>query len=313
MQTLTLSEIEAFDNKGLVHGTQKRFLCPICGVNKPRDTAHRSLAVNSETGLYLCHRCQTKGCLQEFWETRPIMSKRKRTGLKLMSQFMIETNQTPKIELKQTENLEENNRLEKKMAEYQSEFLHSPAEMYLLNRGIPTDIASLGGCGYAEKWEHWKKENDRWILEATDRRVVFPIYDLQNNLVAFHGRAIDAKYYNSSKITKGDKSQGLFLSDAKIFKNDVIAICEGAIDAMALQKLGIPAVAMTGTTPADWFYRKMIFKKVLIATDNDEAGVVSAQKLKLELETRGVKIERLTPPKGKDWGEFVEKNEILNL
>ena len=42
MQTLTLSEIEAFDNKGLVHGTQKRFLCPICGVNKPRDTAHRS-------------------------------------------------------------------------------------------------------------------------------------------------------------------------------------------------------------------------------------------------------------------------------
>ncbi|NJM52444.1 MAG: hypothetical protein HC846_03035 [Blastocatellia bacterium] len=60
-----------------------------------------------------------------------------------------------------------------KMRMYQNEFLHSPAEIYLLNRGISTDIAINAGCGYAENWEHWEKKSDKWQLQGSDRRVVF--------------------------------------------------------------------------------------------------------------------------------------------
>ncbi|NJM52445.1 MAG: hypothetical protein HC846_03040 [Blastocatellia bacterium] len=47
---------------------------------------------------------------------------------------------------------------------------------------------------------------------------------------------------------------------------------------------------MTGTTPPDWFYRKMAFKKILLATDADEAGDKAALKLQTELMARGAKV-----------------------
>jgi DNA primase len=99
----------------------------------------------------------------------------------------------------------------------------------------------------------------------------------------------------------------LFLSDASILNNKVIAICEGAIDAMALASCGIASAAMTGTTPPDWFYRKMAFRKILIAADADEPGDKSAYKLKTELQLRGAKTFRLRPKGAKDWGEVLEK------
>lgn len=301
-QHLTMEELEAFDSRSPNRGKERRFACPLCGRNKPIDAPHRSLAVNTENGSFFCHRCQTKGRLKEFWdETRLIMPKKQKTRLKLISQFSINETPIKKQEKEKVENLSE------KMTKYQSEFLHSPAEIYLLSRGISTDVAMRAGCGYAENWEHWVKKDDNWKLQGSDRRVVFPIFDKEGKLIAFHGRAIDEKHFASAKITRGDKSQGLFLSDANVLNNQVVAICEGAIDAMSLADCGIPAVAMTGTTPPDWFCRKMSFKKVLLATDADEAGDKSALKLQTELIARGAKFFRLRPKGAKDWGEVLEK------
>lgn len=300
-QHLSMAELELFDSRSPNRGKERRFACPLCGRNKPIDAPHRSLAVNTENGSFFCHRCQTKGRLREFWdESRLIIPRKQKTRQKLTSHFSVIQNQTKKEE-KETENLLE------KMSKYQSDFLHSPAEIYLLNRGISTDIAIRSGCGYAENWEHWERQNENWKLQGSDRRVVFPIYNQDGKLIALHGRAIDEKHFASSKITRGDKSQGLFLSDANVVDGDNLAICEGAIDAMSLAVCGISAIAMTGTTPPDWFYRKMVFKKVLIATDADEAGEKSALKLQMELYMRGTKVFRLRPKGAKDWGEVLEK------
>lgn len=300
---LSLSELEMFDSRSPNRGKERRFACPLCGQNKPVDAAHRSLAVNTENGSFFCHRCQSKGRLQEFWEMRPITPKKQKTKLKIMSHFSLKNSPEDKKENdpSKIENLAE------KMTKYQAEFLHSPAEIYLLNRGISIETAINAGCGYAEKWEHWEKKNEKWILLGTDQRVVFPIFDALGNLIAFHGRAINEAHQASSKITRGDKSQGLFLSDANAINKRILAICEGAIDAMALANCGIPAVAMTGTTPPDWLYRKMAFRNVLIATDADEAGDKSAYNLKSELQLRGAKTFRLRPKGVKDWGEVLEK------
>lgn len=303
---LSLEDLERFDSRSPNRGKERRFACPLCGQGKPLDAPHRCLAVNTENGSFFCHRCQAKGRLREFWETRLITPKKQKTRQKINAQFSI--NQTQKKEEKEThENLSE------KMTKYQNDFLHSPAEMYLLNRCISTEIAMKAGCGYAEKWEHWEKQNEKWILQGTDRRVVFPIYDREGKLVAIHGRAIDKNHLASSKITRGDKSNGIFLSDAPLLGDGIVAVCEGAIDAMALAVGGIRAIAMTGTTPPDWFYRKMAFQNVLIATDADEAGDKSAYRLRLELQARGAKTLRIRPRNAKDWGEVLEKIGVAEM
>jgi DNA primase len=252
-----------------------------------------------------------KGRLREFWETRPITSKKQKTKFKLMSHFSLDD--SPTRDSSRLVNSVKTANLSKKMEFYQEEFNHSPAEIYLANRGICALTAAAAGCGYAQNWKHWEKIGERWSLEGTDRRVVFPIYDQNEHLVALHGRAVDEKFYGSAKITRGDKSGGLFLSDAKVLEQKVIAICEGAIDALTLGMCGIPSVAMTGTTPPQWLYKKMGFRRVLIATDADEAGDRAAMRLKSELAARGAKILRLRPQYKKDWGEVLETNGIAEM
>ena len=65
---LTLSQLEAFDPRAPGKaGSQRRFLCPLCGEAKPRDSAHRSLSANLQNGAWTCFRCGATGKLKEFW------------------------------------------------------------------------------------------------------------------------------------------------------------------------------------------------------------------------------------------------------
>lgn len=301
---LSLNELENFDSRSSARGKERRFCCPRCGAAKPKDAAHRSLAVNTENGAFYCHRCQTKGRLKEFWEERPQIPKKARARQKLISHFSIETvdykQQKSAIETEKEENLAD------KMVEFQKNFLDSPAENYLLKRGISREIAIQSGCGFAPKWEHWEKDGEKWKLKGTDKRAIFPVYNREEKLVALHTRAIDDENFNSSKITKGNKSDGIFATRKDIFNAKVVAICEAPIDAMALEMCGIPAIAMIGTSAPDWLGLKFSFKQVLIATDADLAGDKAAFNLQNQLVARGAKTYRLRPRTAKDWAEVLE-------
>ena len=63
---LTLAELELNDPRTRTSRSQRRFLCPFCGADKPRDAAHRSLSLNVQTGRWICHRCGERGLLNEF-------------------------------------------------------------------------------------------------------------------------------------------------------------------------------------------------------------------------------------------------------
>lgn len=308
-QYLSLSELENFDGRSPSRGKERRFCCPRCGFSKPKDAPHRSLAVNTETGAFYCHRCETKGRLKEFWEEKPKVSKSKRARMKLMSHFSIsETNfQTLKPEKVSEKEESAADNLAEKMLEYQKNFVHSPGEMYLSGRGILTAIAVASGCGFAEKWEHWERENEKWKKKGTDRRVIFPVINREEKIVALHTRTIDEECLNSSKITRGNKSDGVFMTRKNIFASKIIAVCEAPIDALALEMCGIPSVAMIGTTAPDWLGLKLSFKNVLIATDADQAGDKAAFNLQRDLMSRGAKIYRLRPRNFKDWSEVLEK------
>lgn len=50
MNALTLAELELYDPGSRTGRSQRRFLCPFCGVEKPRYAAHRSLSLHAQTG-----------------------------------------------------------------------------------------------------------------------------------------------------------------------------------------------------------------------------------------------------------------------
>lgn len=53
-------------------------------------------------------------------------------------------------------------------------------------------------------------------------------------------------------------------------------------------------------------------KKVLIATDNDEAGEIAACKIAEGLDAYNISYERFAPPQGKDWNEYVVLTKELS-
>lgn len=307
MITVTLQELETFDGRPQKSGDETRFLCNLSDTcrGKPRDGEHRSLCVNTRNGFYVCHRCGTKGKLKDFWEERPKLNRKQLAHAKLSAQFAPPVKSESAKE-SNAEHLSEN--YVEKFKSYRQVFAESQAENYLHKRGILIETAREAGCGYAAAWEHWEKREGKWLLAGVDKRVVFGIYDDKNDLVAIHGRAINDDHHNSSKITKGDKSLGVFFAHPKVLQAKVIAVCEGATDALALTSCGVAAVAMTGTTAPDWIGKKLAFKHVLLATDADEAGDKAADKLKFELEKYGAKIFRLRPRRAKDWAEVIEKS-----
>ena len=310
MNTITLHEIESFDPKPQKMGDESRFLCGLSAScrSKPRDAAHRSLCVNLNTGFYVCHRCNARGKLKDFWEERPLLNKRQAARMKLAAQFSAPIS---KSNDETAEHISEN--WAEKMKSFQIAFANSAGEKYLEKRGIPAEISRLANCGYAANWEHWEKREGKWLLIGVDKRVVFPITDNGGELIAIHGRAIEENYFASPKITKGDKSFGVFLSQPKALNSKITAICEGAIDALALGACGVSAVAMTGTTAPDWLFKKLAFRAALLATDADEAGDKAAAKLNMEFELRASKCFRLRPRWGKDWAEVLEKIGIQKL
>jgi len=74
---LSLEELDAFDSHA-PQGARRRFCCPLCGQGKPKDGAHRSLSVESATGLWKCFRCEASGQLREQW---PEKSRQSRGGV----------------------------------------------------------------------------------------------------------------------------------------------------------------------------------------------------------------------------------------
>ncbi len=313
-EALSLADLESYDPHARRHGGEWRLLCPKCGDGKPRDKEHRSFALNKQTGAYFCHRCKEKGLLKDNWTKQTFTPRKVRTARAIARAFSVEPlpNRTPTKEnaLESEPNKAQTKleRLQSKMKMFQSAFKGSPAQDYLQSRGIEPATAKAFGCGYSANWEHWEKDKTgNWQSRGTDRRVVFPVTDREGSVIAFHGRAIDKDFIDSPKISKGDKSLGLFQMPNAL-ESETIAICEGPVDAMALYQCGMNAAALIGTSAGDWLPSAVAFRKVFVATDNDDSGNEAAATLIGDFCSRGARAVRLCPENCNDWGEFLEKH-----
>ena len=211
----------------------------------------------------------------------------------------------------------------------------APARDYMAARQISPAVAKRFGLGFApDAWDSLEKAmrakgySDFELFDAglvrkgkksgfydTFRnRLMFPVIDVRGNVIGFSGRILgegEPKYMNSPETLVFNKSRNLFaLNLAKKSKSGYIILSEGNIDVVSLHQAGFDsAVASLGTslTPEQARLISRYTDQVIIAYDNDGAGLKASQRAIGILEKLDVKVKVLRMEGAKDPDEFIKR------
>lgn len=146
---------------------------------------------------------------------------------------------------------------------------------YLRGKGFDNAIIRETGLATADE--------KHGMYDRFWNRVIYPIMDVNNKVVAFGGRVMgDAKpkYLNSPESDIFHKNVTLYaLNKAKQSKSEYFIICEGYMDAITLHQAGFDqAVATCGTalTTGHIPLLRKYKQEVRLIFDSDEAGIKAA-------------------------------------
>lgn len=150
---------------------------------------------------------------------------------------------------------------------------------YLAQQGVHLEDAERAGL--------LTRRNDGSAYDKFRGRLMFPIVDVQERVVAFGGRILQAvegapKYLNSPETPVFSKSKTLYaLNRAKktISERDQAVIVEGYMDVIACHQAGFTNVIATlGTSLTDEHVRLIgrYTKNVVLSFDADDAGIRAA-------------------------------------
>ncbi|MBE5961209.1 MAG: DNA primase [Lachnospiraceae bacterium] len=204
---------------------------------------------------------------------------------------------------------------------------------YLKNRELSDETIKKFGLGYSnpfsdDLYQYMKQQGyDDSILSqsglftmdergAHDKfwnRVMFPIMDSNNKVIAFGGRVMGEgtpKYLNSPETKLFDKSRNLYgLNLARSSRRPNMLICEGYMDVIALHQAGFNnAVASLGTafTPQQAKLLSRYTNEVLLTYDSDEAGTKAALRAIPILKEAGISAKIVNMKPYKDPDEFIK-------
>ena len=161
-----------------------------------------------------------------------------------------------------------------------------------------------------------KAENGRFY-DKFKRRIMFPIQDVRNRVIAFGGRVLDdskPKYINSPENIVYSKGRNLFgLNVARSMQAGMlkrILIVEGYMDVISLHQRGVTnVVASLGTalTDAQGRLLRKNSEQVILGYDADGAGQTAIMRGMDILKNMGVDIRVLQISGAKDPDEFIIK------
>jgi DNA primase len=218
----------------------------------------------------------------------------------------------------------------------------APGRRYLKERGYGGETAREFRLGYApERWEALaghlagKGFDPRWardILGLTRagkdgrsdydlfrRRLIFPIFDLRGQVVAFGGRVLDdslPKYINSPESPlyhKGRILYGLYQAKEGMRQSGEGIVVEGYFDQLALHRAGFGNVAATcGTALTEEHARllKRYAKRVLLLFDQDSAGRKATFRAMDVLLAEGLPAAVVELDAGEDPDSFLRKQGV---
>ena len=207
------------------------------------------------------------------------------------------------------------------------------AIQYLKNRNIDRDTIKKFGIGLSVQklslTDYLKNKNysiDKLIdVGLTNdngndifiNRIMFPIYDLTGNPVAFSGRIYNtkdtSKYINTKETDKFKKGKILYnyhIAKEHLKKNDSVIIMEGQMDVIRASTIGVNNCIATMGTALTRDHKSIIknmTNNVILCFDGDSAGekaTISAIEL---LEDTGIDIKIVRLPNDMDPDEYIIK------
>ena len=290
-------------------------ICPF------HDDKHESLSVNPRKEIFKCFACNTSGDMIKFVQL--VENVKFNDAVKIIAKIAnfdlpkIQNLPENKIPEKQKRIILANERLGKF---YHDQLLLLKANVHALNylksRGLDEATIKKFKIGYAVNDKNRtidfltnrnnallnltpeQQFNEQELLDAGIAtvnskgkispllidRITFPIYDANNNLVAFSGRDLsgqsEAKYLHTKATEVFGKSKILynFNNVVKSTNLDHLIICEGFMDCIAYNRAGYANCVATMGTALTPDHIKMIkrlkgIKSVILSFDNDNAGI----------------------------------------
>ncbi len=274
-------------------------LCPFHQEKTP------SFTVSDAKGLYYCFGCGAGGDAVKF-----IAETEKLTYTEAIKKLAYDFN----IEL--PKNQQTNRSLPKKylilntILQFFKQNLQKnlSAQQYLLNRGLSEATINFFQLGfannsYSDLVDLLKKQNfsnteiletgifghkDSNIFNKFRQRIIFPIYNHQQQVIAFGGRCLDGslpKYLNSAETDFFKKNKVLYnfaFAKKNIINLDYALLVEGYIDVISLHQYGfLNAVSGLGTAISEHHLQQLfgITNKIISCLDGDQAGLRASKRL----------------------------------
>jgi len=321
-------------------GANWRACCPFHSEKKP------SFFVSPARQIWHCFGCQKGGDIfgfvkeiegVEFGDALRILAQKAGVELK---------KQTPEYQKFKTERqrLYEICELAARFFEKQLEASVSgkEAKEYLLSRGISQESIKKWRLGYSpDTWgglseyltsqDYKKEETQKAGLSIENEqgsfydrfrgRIIFPIFDLNSQVVGFGGRVFKqkdkeevAKYVNTPITILYDKSRilyGLDKAKLEIRKKGNCVLVEGYTDVIMSHQAGFQNVAATSGTALTSFQLKILKRyteNLILGFDMDLAGENATRRGVDLAQIQGFNIKVVRLPEGKDAAELIAKN-----
>lgn len=170
---------------------------------------------------------------------------------------------------------------------------------YMYQRGLTDDVIELFDIGY----------------DSNSNCITFPVRDISGNCLFVARRSVVTKFfhypagvekplYGLYEIMKFYKERYLMLE---------VIVCESMLDALSFWTIGKFACALNGLGNELQFkqLRELPCRKIILATDMDEAGLKTRRRLK-KLLINKIVTEYIFPAGRKDANECT-KDELMNL
>lgn len=307
-------------------------LCPFHKEKSP------SFAVSPDKQIFHCFGCGAGGNVIHFISKIENLSFREslellanRVNIELPTLQNNEDDKTLKLKSKVYE-------INKIAAEFYHENLYKPtskiAQEYIKKRKLDNRTLKAFSIGYAGNFDELykilkskgyteeemlasslvKKSADGRYMDSFRKRLMFPIQDVRDRVIAFGGRVLDdskPKYINSPENIVYSKGRNLFgLNVARKHETKEIIIVEGYMDAISLYQRGITnVVASLGTalTEAQGRLLRKHSEKIILGYDADGAGQAAILRGMEILQNMGCDIRVLQIEGAKDPDEYVTK------
>ncbi|MFA5210939.1 MAG: DNA primase [Patescibacteria group bacterium] len=330
-------------------GINKKACCPFHNEKTP------SFMVNAERQSWHCFGCGKGGDIftfiqeiegMDFKETLKYLAEK--AGVELSNNFQSEVKSDKKNRLKEVnleasrffhkfllqmaqsqearEYLKKRNLEEKTIIDWQIGYVPDQWDLltkYLLKKGFSID--DLTETGLTIKKDNSDIQKMKGFYDRFRDRIMFPIWDVHDNVVGFTGRILKekensgGKYVNTPQTEVFDKSGLVFaLNKAKKFikEENLVVLVEGQMDVITCHQAGMKnVVASSGTALTEKQIKllKRYSENINISFDADPAGVAAARRgIGIALsEGMHVKIIQIPDGQGKDPDECIKKNKNI--